>query len=196
MAIGMPVADLILQALTVSRWGSPIIAALPTFCTFPLLATLPGALLLPYWFLNQRHRKVAFAWWLICIIHVPLAMGAVVWGESIRSDAFHDLAARSKELICAIKRYEIDEGRAPDSLEHLVPNYLPSVPGTGIRAYPEFRFLSGEEAKGFEGNPWIVCVDCFTGSFDTFYYFPLQNYPQNGYGGSFERMGDWAYLHE
>jgi hypothetical protein len=34
------------------------------------------------------------------------------------------------------------------------------------------------------------------GSFDRFLYFPLQNYPEDGYGGSLERIGDWAYLHE
>ena len=196
MALGLPVADLILQALSVSRWGSPALAALHTFCNFPLLATFPGALLLPFWFLNQRHRKTAFAWWLVCVIHIPLAIGALAWGQSIRSDAFHKLAQRSKELISAITRYEIDEGRAPESLKRLVPDYLPSVPGTGLRAYPEFKFLSGEDAKKFEGNPWILYVDCFTGSFDCFYYFPLKNYPDHGYGGSFERMGDWAYLHE
>jgi len=27
-------------------------------------------------------------------------------------------------------------------------------------------------------------------------YFPKKDYPEKGYGGSLERVGDWAYVHE
>ncbi len=27
-------------------------------------------------------------------------------------------------------------------------------------------------------------------------YFPNRNYPQHGYGGWLEPVGDWAYVHE
>jgi hypothetical protein len=29
-----------------------------------------------------------------------------------------------------------------------------------------------------------------------FMYSPLPNYPERGYGGSLERVGEWAYVHE
>jgi len=192
----LPPAEVILNAGSVSSWGSDFFAFIAPFCTLPLMATLPCLFLLPFWFFSRRYRSDAFAWWLVCVIHAPLAMGALFWGESIRSDAFHQLASRSGELVRAIKAYEVDQASPPDSLEQLVPKYLPSIPGTGMRAYPSYRYLSIKDVKSFEGNPWILKVDCFTGSFDTFYYFPLQNYPKHGYGGTFERMHDWAYLHE
>ena len=32
--------------------------------------------------------------------------------------------------------------------------------------------------------------------FDSFVYFPKQNYPTYFYGGGSERVGTWAYVHE
>jgi hypothetical protein len=33
-------------------------------------------------------------------------------------------------------------------------------------------------------------------NFDQFMYFPNRNYPEQGFGGWIERIGDWAYVHE
>jgi hypothetical protein len=39
---------------------------------------------------------------------------------------------RSRPLIQAIQAYESAHGRAPDSLEALVPKFIPAVPTTGL----------------------------------------------------------------
>jgi hypothetical protein len=50
----------------------------------------------------------------------------------------------------------------------------------------------------YEGNEWILEVRASNGvmNWDSFLYFPNQNYPSAGYGGVVERMGEWAYIHE
>ncbi len=66
-------------------------------------------------------------------------------------------------------------------------------------AYPEFRYHTGIEAKDrFANNAWALSVATPSGgiNWDMMLYFPDQNYPDRGYGGSLERVGDWAYVHE
>jgi len=110
--------------------------------------------------------------------------------------AFHRLAERSKPLVAAIHAFEQKHGRPPEALQALVPEFLPSVPSTGMQAYPEYRYSA--PATNHHDNPWVITI--FTPSvginFDQFMYFPLTNYPETGYGGWLERVGDWAYVHE
>lgn len=115
---------------------------------------------------------------------------------NIRHNAFAKLANNSFNLIEAIKQYETQRGTVPENLEKLVPDFLPSVPTTGIGAYPEYQFTRCE--KGCYDNPWYLTVDAWPGgiSFDSFIYLPKQNYPEEGYGGTLERIENWAYVHE
>ncbi len=120
---------------------------------------------------------------------------------SYRRVAFLQLAERSRPLIDAIKGYEVRHGRASADLSELVPEFLPTIPATGMAAYPEYKYWRRTDKDGeteWDGNPWILYLHTpLAGpNFDMFLYFPLQNYPKTGYGGSLERLGDWAYVHE
>ncbi len=112
---------------------------------------------------------------------------------------FRRLADRSAPLVEAIQAYDQKHRQPPKSLNELVPEFLPEVPKTGMGAYPEYEYKTGESsAKNFQGNPWILVVDTPIGviNWDQFMYFPLQNYPKEGWGGWVEKVGSWAYLHE
>jgi len=117
-------------------------------------------------------------------------------GESVRMSAFHRLAERSRPLVAAIRAFEQQQGRPPESLQELVPEFLPFVPSTGMGAYPEYEYVA--PATSYDGNPWVIKVSTPSGgiNFDQFLYFPLTNYPKTGYGGYLERVGAWAYVHE
>ena len=119
-------------------------------------------------------------------------------GSRVRMAAFQRLAERSASLVQAVRSYEVQHGTPPPDLAALVPKFLPAIPGTGLAAYPSYEYLAGEKAARFDGNPWVLVVSTPSGgiNFDTFMYFPLQNYPETGYGGSLERVLDWAYVHE
>jgi len=220
----------------------------------------------------------------------------------LRHKTFAALAERAKPLVRAIEYYERQNGHPPDSLQNLVPDHFPSIPGTGIRAYPDYeyqvfdqdyanaRFVwydlglrGGEKLQGkkynagdldhailifvFKGEtvaevqtdrmpsdpgdfrfdrtawrmdniskrllmlrdllastefvgktmrtvegvlgkpdgefslppcPWELRVQCPAGvlNWDLFFYRPGRDYPENAYGGSVTRIGDWAYVHE
>lgn len=163
-----------------------------------LLAAPFAICILPFVALRRSLRSFALAWLLATIIFVLLMLTSVLIGRSIRMSAFDRLALRSAPLVSAIRSYENDHGQPPPSLEALSPTYLPRVPRTGMMAYPTYRYYVGADAQRYDNNPWALVIDTPGGgiNFDRFIYFPRQNYPQNGYGGSLQRIRDWAYVHE
>ena len=163
-----------------------------------LLAAIPCILILPFFLISRKWRKGIASCWLACSCFVVLALVGVRGGEVIRTSAFKNLAKRSAPLVRAITRYSAEHGSPPDSLDALLPDYLDKLPSTGMMAYPKYRYAVGSDAMRYEGNPWILRIFTPSGgiNFDEFFYFPLQNYPESGYGGSWERVEDWAYLHE
>lgn len=110
--------------------------------------------------------------------------------------AYSLLGARSATLIDAIESYERAEGVPPTSLVDLVPEFLPSIPGTGMAAHPDYQYAR-EASPCTSDNRWHLMVDAGELlQWDFFFYCPRKDYPALGWGGSNEVMGDWAYLHE
>jgi hypothetical protein len=122
-----------------------------------------------------------------CAVLIPL----LPLSARIRIHAFDQLARRSRPLVAAILRYEAEHGR-------LTPGYITAVPATGMKAYPEYRYWTGEDAKHYRNNPWALEVLCSRGilNWDRFVYLPKGNYPRYDFGGSLERVQDWAYVWE
>jgi hypothetical protein len=185
------------EYLAIVPWGSGwplqllLLMALPVFLGIPL--SLLALIVSP------RYRRQAMIWFVMCAVGFAMFIAGARLGVKIRHRAFEDLAARSAALVNGIASYEVKYGESPRKLDDLVPEFLAKVPGTGMGAYPEYRFVSKNEAQSdWDGNPWALYVDCgpvFL-NFDRFIYLPLQNYPKDGYGGSLERIGAWAYVHE
>lgn len=191
-------AIVLLEAQAVARVGHHSLLFLELPFRLPLLLAPFAIVILPLVALRRSLRPTALAWWVAAAIALASAIGGLCIGKHIRHRGFERLAARSAPLVAAILSYDARHGRPPPSLEALVPEHLPAVPKTGIMAYPRYEYHAGDEAKRYDGNPWVLVVDTPSGgvNFDTFTYFPLQNYPQTGYGGSLERIRDWAYVHE
>jgi hypothetical protein len=145
-----------------------------------------------------KTRRRSITLFICSLIFVVPAIAYLRFADDIRKHAFAELAERGSSLVAAIEAYTADHGQAPPDLENLVPQYLNAVPGTGMPAYPEYQYLTGHPPDRWDGNPWVLFVHTSQGAldFDRFLYFPLQNYPQQGYGGGLERIGMWAYVHE
>ena len=114
--------------------------------------------------------------------------------------AFNGLGEKSGPLVEAVTSYVNGAGTPPDSLELLVPKYLPMVPETGMGAYPHYEILKPRREDEFHGNNWVLIVRCDKNPFayDSFIYHPNGNYPKHymRFSGRVERLGDWAYVHE
>ena len=89
------------------------------------------------------------------------AYGAVIVVGIIAADIFlywvmHDagirkITSRGDQIVAAIGRFEDDHGRAPDTLEQLVPAYIPAIPLTDTALCPEFSY-------GRDGQSWELAV--------------------------------------
>jgi hypothetical protein len=144
----------------------------------------------------QRFRRIALLSALSSAVFWCAFMVARPLGDRIRTNAFLRLAERSEPLVDAIRDYESKYGRPPKSLPALVPQFIPAIPATQIGAYPRFDYLN--HPTNYEGNPWVLKISSVKNgvTLDRFLYFPLGNYPQSGYGGTLERVGEWAYVSE
>jgi hypothetical protein len=96
----------------------------------------------------------------------------------------------------AIRAYSTDTGHPPPALSALVPRYLTALPPTGLGAYRDFQYRVGATAPPSE--PWALLIPISQGilNWDLLLYLPSGRYPSQGWGGSLERFGDWAYVHE
>ncbi len=145
-----------------------------------------------------ENRQRLGIWPLIATLVVAGSIPSIRVGMLVRMAGMERFSDRSLPLIAAIKKYELANLAPPPSLQALVPTYLPAVPSTGMMAYPEYRYITGNDAvKKYSGNSWALSVNTGAGfSFDRILYFPKQNYPPHGFGGVLEPVGVWAYVHE
>jgi hypothetical protein len=184
--------------ISVAPSGTELLLFIATFAMLPLLAAfllIPLALVFLCW---RRYRITALTTILGCVIYFAVGFAGVNLANNVRRAGFVSLAQRSRPLIAAIQQFEAQHGKPPANLEQLVPEFLPTVPKTGIGAYPKYEYFVVNDQTVYEGNSWVLRVDPPTGglNWDAFLYFPNQNYPQVGYGGVIERVEDWAYLYE
>ena len=182
--------------MALARYGSREFLWLWFALCFPALAAVPIFLASLVGLAFRRVRRHSAALALCSVAYFVAFILSFRVADSVRMSAFHRLAERSKPLVTAVRAFEQKHGHAPESLQTLVPEFIPSVPSTGMGAYPEYLYSTA--STNYEGNPWVLTVFTPQGgiNFDQFMYFPLTNYPKTGYGGWLERVGDWAYVHE
>lgn len=129
---------------------------------------------------------------------VTLCLLSLKAADGIRSRGFERLAHEAAPLVTAIHAHVSEKGMPPEDLRELEVSY-PAGHVIKGGALPAFVYLSGEQAvERYHGNSWVLMLRTPTGPlrWDMFVYYPLQNYPSLGHGGWFERIGDWAYVHE
>lgn len=147
----------------------------------------------------RQQRREALLTLLLGLAFIPCFILGAHLGHKVRTAAMLAFTHRSQPLIAAIQKFERDHSAPPKVLTDLVPDYLPAVPSTGMMAYPNYRYYTDDDSKKrYDGNRWVLTVFTPGGgiNFDQMLYFPDQNYPQIGHGGSLQRIGDWAYVHE
>lgn len=125
--------------------------------------------------------------------------GAVAHRQ-IRHAAVPVVEAQARPLVRAIETFSREHGRPPFALAELIPRYLPSIPVTGLAAFPAFEYRQ----RGVAGvppaetdDPWSLHVSTAFGlNFDSMVYVPSGRYPEVGWGGAVVRIGAWAYVWE
>lgn len=144
---------------------------------------------------QDRRRIWRYGFW--AGVWVSSFLAGIALRAPIFRGSIERIGRNAEPLVAAIGRYEEIHGEPPTDLNDLVPAEIDRIPGTGLGVFPEFRYVSGQPDR-YDGNPWVLIVipPSLIMGFDQVLYFPRQNYPEHGYGGSLERIGEWAYVHE
>lgn len=144
----------------------------------------------------------AFMWflsWLIFALFVPPITRRQLKPQrfwAMRRTGLQQAATRAQPLIGAIEKFKSDKKRLPANLQELVPAYLPAVPQTGMAAYPQFIYNNDGFKKRYFQTYQLSVRTGFGFDYDTFNYWPENNYPATSPSGRVERIGAWAYVHQ
>ncbi|MGI6525382.1 MAG: hypothetical protein ACOX2O_08880 [Bdellovibrionota bacterium] len=203
-AINIIVAD-----MAVSPW-SPIKGVLSNqYLMYPLIMLLVALLFLAMLAIPiglimiligpDRWHGVAIMLSAAMTFMLPMyAMGFVLESPYV---ACERIAPKSKDLIHAIKTFEVENNAPPPNLEVLVPKYFATLPTPGLAAYNKYEYEVLDQSPYWKGNRWKLSVKLPLLSSE-FLYFPEQNYceiadspmRQNVKScGSYLLIGDWAF---
>ena len=194
-------AGVVFPALPGPRWLEPLVSFTRYLSFYMLFAPVvypAGAIIAAVAAaVAPRHvRKgrlwLAAAFALGCVGLIPALLAC----QELRMQSFRLAARKAVPVIQALETHRERRGVYPSSFSDLVPEYLPAVPETGMIGYPDFRYQSGEEADGRAGGCVLYVLCGWGGGFDSFHYWPSQDYPDKMWGGVVERIDSWAYVHE
>jgi len=149
--------------------------------------------------LEEQKKRRALLWMIPVFCCLLSCVAGLFVSRDVRMQGIAAFAERSQTLITAIEKYEREQGQPPEALSELVPDYLPAIPRTGMKAYPQYLYFSGDAVrKRYAGNDWVlrVLTPTLVINLDQMFYFPQQNYADSRLAPSLERVGTWAYYHE
>jgi hypothetical protein len=128
---------------------------------------------------RNRGRAILFLMPSMAILATGPVIGPRVY--QLRAQRFQEFAVRSRPLLAAIEDYHRRQGRPPETLKALVPEYLDAVPTTGMGAFPEYLYSAGESGS----CPWrlAVSVGATPLAWESLVYWPSQCRPR---GPSFD----------
>lgn len=142
---------------------------------------------------NNRPALLVFSF---LVAYVAVGVGCFWTAHSIRISAFHQIVQRGMPIVDAIKKYIIEQGHPPATLEDLVPRYLPEIPTTGVPTGSEYMYEVAKKEKSFYGNPWMLRMVPPQGgfSFEELLYLPLEDYGTSACGWG--KIANWAHCRE
>jgi len=202
IGVGLGLLNFLLSVLpllpgpTALAWlGNMMISAAVLLIVFPVAAVVAMPILALVAIFSEERRAWGGRWLILCLTVILGMWLGILMEKPVRRARFASATVRAEPLLRAIEAHRAATGQWPKTVEMLVPSRLSTLPGTGMMAYPEFRYRTADDApfKNFELS--IICPQGAM-SFDKFVYWPEGGYPSHMYDGHIERIADWAYVHD
>ena len=203
LLLSMPVGALIVLDEFLLM-GLSFLLVIPYFFVM-LVAFMLSALTAPLLLCREDRRRTQSFFGAVGTFAM-VAFASLLLSEVARMAAFARVARSAEPLVAALREFTRDEGRAPESLDELVPAYIERVPRTlgSAGRFKYRRHASGltpsdvTTKEPLDTGPWSLILPCGRGvlNWDVFVYWPTEQYPHHMYGGFVERVRSWAYVHE
>lgn len=168
-----------------------------------IIPVMLSLLLVPIFVLlliSRPLRSIAILAIAVCVTYGVTGWALFYLSSIYRMTRFETVGEQSTILVQAIKQYESDQGEPPPLLESLVPRYIPSVPRTGMGAYPDYEYNPSTTKTDITGwapeRRWNLYIDIPLNSeqSEIFIYYPKQVAPQEIEQKVISRLGDWIYI--
>lgn len=127
------------------------------FLLVPLLSLVVlGALAL---FLSplESLRNRALTTLVVCVVATPFLLAGFPLVSRASDFALERLIRRSEPLVAALRAFEARHGQPPPNLDALVPEFLPSLPATGVPGAPNFSYELYLESET-SPTPWRLGI--------------------------------------
>ena len=169
-----------------------------TLGTVAIIVTFGAALGLPLFLIVLAVKRDAATLQRTVAVALFAILGCTsgLSGFAIRKHFFGRLAMRSAPLTEAIEAFRRQRGAYPNDLLALVPDFLPRIPHTGMLGYGPYKYRRATKDSLFRSYEISVQCGGLGINWDVFMYWPERQYPGYMYGGTAERIYDWAYVHE
>lgn len=174
-----------------------------SLAAFALLFAAPAFFLLGLYGVIRIRRSNAKVNWLVVAVAMAIAwpsayftyQSALKWRHTKLSAA----TERASTLVGALETFRITQDEYPRDLAALTPDYLSSVPETGLLLFRGFEYLPQPD-RGLhpdcEGYQLAVKCPLTPFSWDFLFYWPNNgHYPYELHAAEVERIGDWGYVH-
>lgn len=139
-------------------------------------------------FLKEYRKRLLWSlllaplWFFLCVAPIQ-------GGWAIEKTLLKRATVRLQPLIDAVEAYRFDNGIPPDNLQKLVPDYLPSIPRTGMRENPKITY-QGPTSDKYPDEEYFLRFEVPT---PILFISDMVYWPSQRYEEEWERMGVWAY---
>lgn len=189
LPIGAVPRELALQA----KWDALFVLAPVAAAAWAAYVVVPLAILTT---VLARGRRTIRVWSLTAAIifgqaWILRAAERIVLDGLARSE-FSTVADRAQPILDALNAYQAEYLVFPNSLDDLVPAFLPAVPDTGLAGYPHFQYRKSIGSADYE---LYVPVPGLPGNSDVF-TFSSSGPPQALPSGKHEKIGEWDWIRQ
>jgi hypothetical protein len=174
-------------------WATPGVLLVVIFlgCPATAVAVVVG---LAYLMSARRRPRGKRLLLMIVAAWVGIGVGGFL-SSAVRKQALERLVGRSRPLIAAIETYERKHRRAPESLNALVPEFLPAVPSPGPSV--DWHYWADASEDGRTRWSLDTRIHYYNYHYQRLFYRSDRAYPKvEGRAVLQERIGDWALYFE
>ena len=171
-------------------------------CGIPTAIAFLGGLVMNFRSLinrTQRRNILGILSFMLGLIILGSSTLPLFFQDQLEHGMQHYAISRYGVVIDAIEKYHVEHGSYPPSLNELVPNYLPAVPGKYMKFGEELNYFAdpnSENARGYAGHgPFIFEL---TGMYagihgQTLKYCPIQDRSCDIFKGRVDDRWIWTY---
>ena len=165
------------------------------------LAAIGGFLAIIWQVVRRKLDSAATVVGILCVLaFVGAFCGAksgMYFADRLKSYYFNQAFQSAEPIINALGQYHVKNGQYPESLDQLVPQYLPRIPGTKISAAPDFHYEKVDFAKYDEQatGGYELRIEWYYGpGYDLYAFWPNEKYPKTIGGFPVENQSKWMHV--